>query len=340
VNVTKLARNSYIFIVGALILVGWLKLATLTLTLLFSYFAVSKLYFFRSKWLAVGLFTVLMAGILYGFVFFVKEAIETLPKIAHTSIPMIIDYAAKQGVDLGFTDLHTLKTRLLSSVTEELRYFGNLAKIATRELAIAVIAFVVSISIFFNARFQLGEGVSTRNNLYSLFCDELTARFASFYRSFELVMGAQLIISGINTFFTAVFVLSVGLPYAGVIIVVTFLCGLLPIIGNILSNTVTVSIAFTVSPQMALAALAFLVIIHKFEYFLNSKIIGDRIKNPVWLTLIALILGERLMGIPGMILAPVILHFLKVEASSIKVPLEVPAPHEAAPEKFVELKQG
>ena len=55
---------------------------------------------------------------------------------------------------------------------------------------------------------------------------------------------------------------------------------------------------------VALAALAFLVLLHKLEYFLNSKIIGDRIKNPVWLTLIALIVGERFMGIPGMILAP------------------------------------
>jgi predicted PurR-regulated permease PerM len=142
-------------------------------------------------------------------------------------------------------------------------------------------------------------------------------------------MGAQIIISSINTFLTAIFVLSVQLPYAAVIIAVTFLCGLLPIIGNILSNTVTVVIAFTVSPKMALVALAFLVVVHKLEYFLNSKIIGDRIKNPVWLTLIALIIGERLMGIPGMILAPVVLHFLKVEASSIKVaqpaPAEIPA---------------
>jgi predicted PurR-regulated permease PerM len=335
--VTKLARNSYIFIVAVLILVGWLKLTTFALTLLFSYFALSKLYYFRRKWLAVCLFAVLMAGISYGFVFFVKEAIETLPKIAHTSIPMIIDYADKHGIQLGFTDLQTLKALLLSSVTDELRYIINVSKVATRELAIVVLALVVSISIFFNARFQLGEGPTTRNNLYSLFCDELTARCTSFFRSFELVMGAQLIISAINTFLTAIFVVSVGLPYAGVIVVVTFLCGLLPIIGNIISNTVTVAIAFTVSPQMALGALAFLVLIHKLEYFLNSKIIGERIKNPVWLTLIALILGERLMGIPGMILAPVLLHFLKVEASSIKVPLKTPERTESLPE-YAELK--
>jgi predicted PurR-regulated permease PerM len=104
-----------------------------------------------------------------------------------------------------------------------------------------------------------------------------------------------------------------------VVIGVTFLCGLLPVLGNLISNTVIVGISFTISPNMALAALIFLVVIHKLEYFLNSKIIGDRIKNPVWLTLLGLILGEKLMGIPGMILAPVILNYLKVEASKIEV---------------------
>ncbi len=60
--------------------------------------------------------------------------------------------------------------------------------------------------------------------------------------------------------------------------------------------------------------LVYLVLIHKLEYFLNSKIIGERIKSPMWLTLVGIILGERLMGIPGMILAPVVLHYVKVEA--------------------------
>jgi predicted PurR-regulated permease PerM len=132
-------------------------------------------------------------------------------------------------------------------------------------------------------------------------------------------MGAQLIISLINTTLTAIFITSVSLPYAGVVVVVTFLCGLLPIIGNLISNSVIVGIAFTISPKLGLIALVFLVVLHKLEYFLNSKIIGERIKNPMWLTLLALLLGERLMGIPGMILAPVILNYIKVEASNIEV---------------------
>ena len=135
-------------------------------------------------------------------------------------------------------------------------------------------------------------------------------------------MGAQLLISLINTVATAVFVLSTGLlPYAGIVIPLTFIFGMLPIVGNLLSNTLIVGIAFgLVSPQMALGALVFLVVIHKLEYLLNSKIIGGRILHPMWLTLIGLILGEYLMGIPGVILAPVILNYLKVEGSRYALP--------------------
>jgi predicted PurR-regulated permease PerM len=132
-------------------------------------------------------------------------------------------------------------------------------------------------------------------------------------------MGAQIIISTINTGLTGGFLLWNGYPYVTVITMLTFLCGLVPIVGNVMSNTLIVFVGFTISPRMALAALIFLMIIHKLEYFLNSKIIGDRIKNPMWLTLIGLVLGEKLMGVPGMILAPVVLHYIKVEASKNKV---------------------
>jgi len=38
-----------------------------------------------------------------------------------------------------------------------------------------------------------------------------------------------------------------------------------------------------------------------------------------FLILLALVLGEKLMGIPGMILAPVVLNYVPVEASCIEV---------------------
>ena len=46
----------------------------------------------------------------------------------------------------------------------------------------------------------------------------------------------------------------------------------------------------------------------------------------MWLTLIGIVLGEKLMGIPGMILAPVVLHYIKVEASRNKMNETLPSP--------------
>jgi predicted PurR-regulated permease PerM len=321
---SRLARISYIFMAAVLVLVGWLHLAVPLLTVLFAYFALSKLHFTRFKWVAVITFVVLMLGIFYGFVTFVRQALVALPDLIGTAIPMVVAYAEKQGVTLPFEDVQSLKALVVEGVKDQLKYLGNFAKLATKEFLALVIGLVVACSLFLSAKVELGRDTSLfRNNLYSLVSDEIVMRFRSFYQSFVIVMGAQIMISAINTIFTAIFVVAVRLPWAGVVIVVTFLCGLLPIVGNIISNTIIVGIAFTKSPQLALVALAFLIVIHKLEYFLNSKIIGDRIKNPVWLTLLALVLGERLMGIPGMILAPVILHYIKVETSKIRV-TEVP----------------
>jgi predicted PurR-regulated permease PerM len=101
--------------------------------------------------------------------------------------------------------------------------------------------------------------------------------------------------------------------HATVVLILTFLCGVIPIVGNLISNTTIVCIAFVASLKLAIFALIFLLVIHKLEYFLNSRIIGGRIRHPMWLILLALLIGEQLMGIPGMILAPVILSFIKVE---------------------------
>jgi len=322
---------SYLAILLLLILVGWLRLATPLLTVLFSYFALTKLRWWRIKWPAVALFLILVAAIFYGFVLFLRRAFIALPDIVSTAVPIIVHFADRQGIDLPFTDLPTLKDIVLESVRGTLGYLGNFAKIATKEFVSLVIGVVIAIGIFLHPEPNLGlNGGMSRTDLYSFYSELLAQRFGSFYRSFERVMGAQLLISAINTTLTAIFVLATSLPYSGVVIALTFVCGLLPVIGNIISNTVIVGLAFTKSPQLAGWALAFLVIIHKLEYFLNSKIIGSRIRHPMWLMLLALILGERLMGIPGIIIAPVILSFVKVEASQYDVmqgaSAEAPAP--------------
>ncbi|HEX2757919.1 MAG TPA: AI-2E family transporter, partial [Thermoanaerobaculia bacterium] len=105
----------------------------------------------------------------------------------------------------------------------------------------------------------------------------------------------------------------VRVPLAGTLVALTFVCGLLPVIGNLVSNAFVVLLSFGVSPWAALASVVFLVVIHKLEYFLNAKIVGARIGAAVWETLLAMILLDAVFGVPGLILAPVIYAWVKAE---------------------------
>lgn len=316
------ARLSYAFIALLIIAAGWLKLATPLVTVLFCFFALHVLSFGGRKWLGISLFLILLGGVGVGFYFFVEQTSVAMPRIAETTIPVVLEWAEKQDFQLPFTDYASLRTLTIDAIKNEFENIGKYAGVALIQLAAVLIGIVVSVSLFINSQFDLEiDKPAQNNNLYTLTAREITLRFGTFYQSFATVMGAQIVISAINTALTAVFLFWNDMPYAKVLVGVTFLCGLLPIIGNLISNTLIIGVAFTLpnGPKMALFALIFLVVLHKSEYFLNSKIIGDRIQNPMWLTLIGLVLGEKLMGIPGMILAPVILHYIKVEAKRSRV---------------------
>lgn len=304
---------------GLLVVVAVMGLATPLLTVLFSFFLLHVFSFKgRSKSLAVALFLVSVSAVCLGVTIFMARAVVAAPEIGDRLIPKLVEYAARWNVELPFKDLQELLSLVRIEALERFGLVGMLGTNLLRQVAFVVIGMVVAISLFHNATIVIDRDKHTlKDNLYSSTADEIGNRFELFYKSFHTVMGAQIIISSINTVFTGIFLFAVGYPYWQLLLVVTFLCGLLPILGNILSNTLIVCVGLTVDIQHALGALAFLVVIHKLEYFLNSKIIGNRIQNPMWMTLLGLILGERLMGLPGMILAPVILHYIKMETSRL-----------------------
>jgi predicted PurR-regulated permease PerM len=297
-------------------LVAWLGMATPLVTVLFTYFALQKLTFRGSKALALLLGIVFITAAGFAFVNFSHQAVHAFPRIAEKSIPAITKYAEQHNVDLPFTDWESLRSVTMDTVMEQFEYLGKRATLFGKHLLLVIVGVVIAIGLFLNPRLEM-EAPGPGPNFYSLLCAEIQQRFRSLYESFRQVMGAQIIISVINTGLTSVFVTWIRLPYASLVLGVTLVCGLLPIIGNLISNTVIVCIAFTLSPRLGVFALVFLIVLHKLEYFLNSKIIGERIRNPMWLTLLALILTERLMGIPGLILAPVLLDYIKRELSKV-----------------------
>ncbi len=137
--------------------------------------------------------------------------------------------------------------------------------------------------------------------------------------AFRRVVFAQVWISAINTTFTAIYLglvlpaFGVDLPFTKTLILITFVAGLLPILGNIISNTVIFIVSLSQSLFVALGALAYLIAIHKLEYFLNARIIGSHIRARAWEMLLAMLVMEAAFGIPGLIAAPIYYAYLKDE---------------------------
>jgi predicted PurR-regulated permease PerM len=57
----------------------------------------------------------------------------------------------------------------------------------------------------------------------------------------------------------------------------------------------------------------YLVIIHKFEYFLNARIVGGQIRANAWELLIVMLAMEAAFGITGIIAAPIYYAYIKSE---------------------------
>lgn len=110
----------------------------------------------------------------------------------------------------------------------------------------------------------------------------LVERLVGFKTSFKDVFVAQVKISTVNTLLTVLY-LFVALPAAGIV------------------------------------SLIFLVVIHKAEYFLNAKIIGEQVNAKAFELLLVMIIFEHLFGIGGIVLAPVCYAYLKKELISHQI---------------------
>ena len=150
----------------------------------------------------------------------------------------------------------------------------------------------------------------------------LAERIFRLGEAFRRVVFAQVRISALNTLFTALYLgallplFGVHLPLTKTMIVVTFLAGLLPVVGNLISNSVIFVVSLAHSPGVAISSLAFLVVIHKLEYFLNARIVGAQIRASAWELLTAMLVMESCFGLAGLVAAPICYAWLKDELAN------------------------
>ena len=147
----------------------------------------------------------------------------------------------------------------------------------------------------------------------------LTEKVSRLADAFSRIATAQIKISAMNTLLTAVYLFGIlpifsrRLPFSTTIVLVTFVCGLIPVLGNLVSNAVIVVLSLGVSFPTAIASLVFLVLIHKLEYLVNSRIVGGETDSQAWEILMAIVVGETAFGVAGVVMGPIIYTFVKRE---------------------------
>jgi len=277
-----------------------------------------------AKMLVVGLFAAVViaaiAGAVFGLIAFFKSDIENLPRLlakvsdildrVRVGIPpFLAGYLPDDIADLQQQALEWLRTHVA-----ELQMMGTHTLVTFAETLIAMVIGVV-----------LSLREVDPHSVPGPLAIALTERAGRFAGAFRNVALSQLWISLLNTSFTAIYLViglhlfDVHLPLTKTMIAITFIVGLLPIIGNLTSNTIVVIVSLAHSPAVAVASLVFLIVIHKLEYFLGARIVGSRIKSQIWELLIAMMVMEALFGVPGLVAAPIYYAYLKSELLDAKL---------------------
>ncbi len=278
----------------------------------------------RARWLAVALLAVVVIGLLVllivGIVLFFRsdagnptqlyKRMLTIVEQARAQLPLWVDQQLPASTD----EVRRMLTDWLSRHTATLQLAG---KETVRVLAQLLIGMVLGALVALHA--ARGEHNQAPLSL------ALSARCENLSSAFHDIVFAQIKISLINTVFSALFLLvalplfGVHLPLAKTLVAITFVVGLLPVVGNLISNTLVVVVALSSSVWIAVVALIFLVAVHKLEYFLNARIVGSQIRARSWELLLAMLVMEAAFGLPGVVAAPIYYAYLKRELIATKL---------------------
>ncbi|MFA7242275.1 MAG: hypothetical protein WC091_19360 [Sulfuricellaceae bacterium] len=264
----------------------------------------------------IALFVVTATGLL-GWIAttFLRGEMGSIPQLMHRMAGILSDtrMALPEGLqqwvpDGDATALQTLAADWLREHAVELRTIGG-------ETLRTFMHMLVGMLI--GAFISLHE--ATENIPLGPLGMAMKQRAACLADAFHRVVFAQIRIAGINAALTACYLLAVlpmmgiHLPMGKTLVAATFVFGLIPVLGNLVSNSAIVVISLSVSPLLAVASLAFLVVLHKFEYFLNAKIVGHQINAAIWELLLAMFLLESIFGVTGVVAAPIYYAYLKKE---------------------------
>ncbi|MEP7313448.1 MAG: hypothetical protein ABI859_12760 [Pseudomonadota bacterium] len=328
----RIAIVSYVLMAVALVLMLVLKLLPAVLAGLLVFAAIntvapvlqSHLPGNRAHWFIVALLATLVVGLLTlaivaGIAFLGSE--RGNPSALLEQITPLIERARARLPAVVVEYLPDGEEEIRAAIIDWLRQHAAQLQIAGKQAGRMLVQLLIGIALGAILALHMTRVWPPRGPL----AVALGARCAKLAAAFRDIVFAQAKISAINTLLTGSYLLivlplfGVDLPLAKTLVAVTFVAGLLPVVGNLISNTMIFIVGLSVSLGVAVAALTYLIVIHKLEYFLNAGIVGTRIRARAWELLIAMLVMEAMFGIGGLIAAPIYYAYLKRELEAAQL---------------------
>lgn len=274
----------------------------------------------RAKLVAVGLLAALIVAVLvflaWKMIAFFHSESASIPSLL-TKMAEILDDVRAKLPDWVAAGLPENVEEINKGLATRLREHAAAMQQAGRGIGLLLAHVVIGM--------VLGAIVSLIAETEDGGCRPLAAALAERVRrisaAFRAVVFAQVRISALNTFLTFLYLfvvlpaLGFHLPLAKTMVAITFFVGLLPVVGNLISNSVIVVVSLSFSFSVAVWSLVFLVVVHKLEYFLNARIVGGHIHAKTWELLLAMLVMESAFGLAGLVAAPIYYAYLKKELS-------------------------
>ncbi|WP_338526410.1 hypothetical protein NUH87_13830 [Pseudomonas batumici] len=272
----------------------------------------------RARWLAVALLGTLIVSVLSlifaGAISFLLHEAEN-PGASLDKFMVVVDKARGQLPPFIDAYLPASAAEFQVAIGEWLSKHLSELQLVGKDAAHMFVTLLIGMVLGAIVALQHVSDISQRKPLAAA----LFERLRLLVQAFRNIVFAQIKISALNTAFTAIF-LAVILPLCGIklpltktLIVLTFLLGLLPVIGNLMSNTLITIVGLSLSVWVAAAALGYLMFIHKLEYFLNARIVGGQISAKSWELLMAMLVCEAAFGLPGVVAGPIYYAYIKSE---------------------------
>jgi len=258
------------------------------------------------RWLAILVLYLIILGILTGIGFLIAPALNDQAHQLWAAFPDMFDRVQEFLIEKGVLQEHVTLTEAVKHAPKT----GGTQAVGT---VLGAVVNVVGglfglLTILILTFYILIEAGSLRSTMLRLFPVHERARVDELSRDITVKisawLGGQLLLGAVIGASSAIGLWLLGIPFFYVLALVSGIGELIPVVGPILSAIPAIAIAATVSFKKVLLVLVFFIVQQQFEnHVLVPKIMQRQVGVSPVTVIVSLLVGGKLLGIVGAILA-------------------------------------